>query len=404
MKRYRVGIAGSGPAGLATAVLLHRQGHDVTIFERFSVPRPVGSGLMLQPTGLAVLDQLGLAKATVAAGTPIHRLAGRCARTGRKVLDVRYEWLGKDAGFGLGIHRAGLFGVLHEAAVRDGIEILPGREITGSRWDRDGRVLEFKDGRKKGAFDLVVDAAGVRSALTPPNSRTLRFGALWATVDWPDGAGFDPHALEQRYIHADVMVGLMPTGTLVAGRPLGTFFWSMKADALTSWKECIFGDWIARVSVVWPELKPVLEQLKTHDQLAFASYAHRTLTTPVEPHLYHLGDAWHSTSPQLGQGANMALIDAYALSVAIENEPDLPAALSHARRLRQFHIRLYQALSQTLTPFYQSDSRILPMIRDLLVPHVARHWPATWIQAAMLSGLLGNPLARLQLSPYRSSQ
>ena len=39
-----------------------------------------------------------------------------------------------------------------------------------------------------------------------------------------------------------------------------------------------------------------------------------TLRAPAEPGLIHLGDAWHTTSPQLGQGANMALLDAMAFS------------------------------------------------------------------------------------------
>ncbi|TIS71130.1 MAG: FAD-dependent oxidoreductase, partial [Mesorhizobium sp.] len=47
-----IAIAGAGPAGLAAALYLKRAGHRVTIFERFDEPKPVGSGLILQPTGL----------------------------------------------------------------------------------------------------------------------------------------------------------------------------------------------------------------------------------------------------------------------------------------------------------------------------------------------------------------
>ena len=52
----------AGFPGLAAALLLHRQGHHVTLYERFEAPRAVGSGLMVQPTGLAVLAALGLAE------------------------------------------------------------------------------------------------------------------------------------------------------------------------------------------------------------------------------------------------------------------------------------------------------------------------------------------------------
>ncbi|NEU34098.1 NAD(P)-binding protein, partial [bacterium LRH843] len=74
MKPIDIAIAGCGPAGLASALLLHRDGHRVTVFERFDTPRPIGSGLMIQPTGLAVLRELGLERELTAHGAPIARL------------------------------------------------------------------------------------------------------------------------------------------------------------------------------------------------------------------------------------------------------------------------------------------------------------------------------------------
>ena len=58
MTGLNIAIAGAGVAGLAAAILLRRQGHCVTIFEQFEKPAPVGSGLVIQPVGLAVLDEL----------------------------------------------------------------------------------------------------------------------------------------------------------------------------------------------------------------------------------------------------------------------------------------------------------------------------------------------------------
>ena len=223
MAARRIAIAGCGPAGLAAALLLHRDGHAVTMFERFDAPRPAGSGLMLQPTGLAVLAQLGLADAILAHGARIERLFGKAG--GRVVLDVRYAALGGKR-FGLGIHRAALFGVLHDA----------------------------------------VQASAIR-------------------IDW------------------------------------------------------------------------------------------------------------HSTSPQLGQGANMALLDAWALSLALRRGAD-PA---EAEALRRRHVRLYQAMSLLLTPVYQSDSRMLPLLRDCLVGPLARLRSVMRLQATMVAGLVGNPLRTMGL-------
>ncbi|MDX3911102.1 MAG: hypothetical protein QHC67_14970 [Sphingobium sp.] len=69
----------------------------------------------------------------------------------------------------------------------------------------------------------------------------------------------------------------------------------------------------------------------------------------------------------------------------------------HGIRLRRRHVLTYQWLTALFTPVYQSDSRLLPLIRDRMVGPLSKLWPATTIQAAMVSGLVGNPLRLLGL-------
>ena len=89
-----IAIAGGGIAGLACAALLAREGARVVVHDRMDAPAPVGSGLILQPVGLAVLDQIGVGGRLRALGAPIKRLFGRVQPSGRVVLDVRYRALG----------------------------------------------------------------------------------------------------------------------------------------------------------------------------------------------------------------------------------------------------------------------------------------------------------------------
>lgn len=397
MASYDIAIAGCGPAGLAAAVLLARDGHRVTIFERFDTPQAVGSGLMLQPTGLAVLRALDLDTPVIALGAKIAHLSGQVAR-GRTVLDVHYAALGRRAGFGVGIHRASLFGVLHDAAVAAAIPIETGRPIRTSEWSGTKRRLLFADGSRSGPFDLVVDALGTRTPLAPPTGHALAYGALWASLDWPGDADFRTDTLAQRYRRACVMAGVLPIGTPPGmPRPQAAFFWSLRVDRLDAWRDAGLDAWKHEVAALWPATQPLLDQIDTPDRLTFAAYAHRTLAAPAEPGLIHIGDAWHSASPQLGQGANMALLDAYALSLGLRAHPQVDAAIAHAVALRRGHVRVYQAMSALFTPVYQSDSRVLPILRDSLVGPLSKLWPATWIQAAMVSGLIGRPLGRLGL-------
>ena len=81
---YKIGVAGAGVAGLAAATLLAWSGHQVTVFDQFPNPQATGSGLMLQPTGLAVLEAMGLADRICAQGAPVERLFGKAQpRQGR---------------------------------------------------------------------------------------------------------------------------------------------------------------------------------------------------------------------------------------------------------------------------------------------------------------------------------
>lgn len=396
MPPLNIAIAGCGPGGLAAALLLHRQGHAVTIFERFAEAQPVGSGLMLQPTGLAVLDRLGLADAAIARGSAITRLHGLAAQN-RLALSVRYP----AGAFGVGIHRATLFDLLHAAVGAAGIPIRTGHTALASRDTPTGRLLLFAEVGEVGPFDLVVDMLGTRSTLAADAAggagRPLAYGALWTNV-WAL-AGTDPHVLEQRYRGASVMAGALPVGT-----PPGhdqrrvALFWSLRTDRLAAWRDAGIAAWQREVRALWPEAEPLFGQLTDPDQLCFTEYAHRTLPRPSASRLIHLGDAWHATSPQLGQGANMALLDAWALALALQDHDDLGNALAAAVRARRRHVQLYQAISRIFTPVYQSDSRLLPWLRDRLVRPAAAFGPTARLQAAMVSGTFGGPLGRLGLA------
>jgi 2-polyprenyl-6-methoxyphenol hydroxylase-like FAD-dependent oxidoreductase len=382
------------------ALYLKRAGHSVTVFERFEEPKPVGSGLILQPTGLTVLADLGLLDEMLALGARIDRLHGGDASTGRTVLDVRYD-AQRGNRFGLAVHRAALFGVLFGAARREGIAIETGVEI--EMLDAGERAtLVCANGRRAGPFDLVVDASGSRSKLrrgagNVSEPRPLVYGAFWASLKWR-GEGFDEHALLQRYDRASVMIGVLPIGRPEPGADkMAAFFWSLKPADAEAVRAQGLDAWKARVVRLWPQAEAFTRQIESFDQLSLARYGHHTMKLPVGRKLAVIGDAAHSTSPQLGQGANMALLDAAALSHALARTGNVETALAAYAKARRWHVRVFQALSMAFTPFYQSDSVALPFIRDRLVATIARIPPAPQFLASMVAGTVIDPFGPIGL-------
>lgn len=391
-----IAIAGAGIGGLAAATFLARQGHRVTVFDRFDAPQPIGSGLMLQPTGMAVLDKLGLRQTIDQLGSRIDRLWGLTTPSERPVLDVRYaKW--KRGLYGLGVQRSLLFDQLFTASKDAGAALVPSTEITGA--DGIDGTLETGNGRPIGRFDLVIDGLGVRSPLTRNPRKQLPYGALWVTLPWPEDGRFEAAALEQRYRAASQMTGVMASGRTARDAPLNlTYFWSIRGDREAAWRDAPLEQWREEASALWPETRSLVDQITSHDDLTFARYRHRTQPNPVSgPRLVHIGDAWHAASPQLGQGANMALLDAWALVRALEDSNDVAGALAAYRRARIGHVRLYQLMTWAFTPVYQGDSRIAPWLRDWLAAPLSKLWPAPQLLAAMVSGQVGGPLRRLGL-------
>jgi 2-polyprenyl-6-methoxyphenol hydroxylase-like FAD-dependent oxidoreductase len=391
IKRLDIAIAGAGPGGLATALYLDRLGHRLALFERFETPRPVGSGLMLQPTGQAVLDHLGLLEGARLLGAPIRRLDGADAVSGRTVLAVDLNDV-RPGTHAIGIHRAALFGLLHQAVARRGMEIAGGNAVSDLE-RRDGKSWLVIGHRREGPFDLVIDAMGAASPLRrhahhPAPPRALPFGAVWATLPWVDN-GFDREGLMQRYRRASAMAGVMPIGRLAADSPpLAAFFWSLRTAEYGALMARGLEQWKNAVRRHWPDTAPHLDAIAAFDQLTLARYGHHTLLLPTGHGIAFVGDSAHATSPQLGQGANMALLDAAILASALAEAETIEEALATYARNRRWHVRLHQALSLTLTPLYQSDSLVLPMLRDTLVSVASHLPPIRRLMAAMVTGAL----------------
>ncbi len=388
-KALNIAIIGAGIGGLTAGALLARSGHQVTVFDQFDAPLPVGSGLVIQPVGQAVLAEIGALVPARHHGRPIWRMDGREINSGRQVLKVDYGDHGGPR-FGLAIQRPALFDCLYQAAMAAGVTVQTSARITGA----GSGILTLADATQTTRFDLVVDSSGASSTLSGLKSKPLPFGALWGTVPWPE-AGFDAGELRQRYRRADRMIGIMPSGTRPGdATETATIFWSLPRNGHDDWTSSGLAAWHDEIAGLWPEALPVFQQITDPAQMTFAHYSHGTVRRTTGDRLAVIGDAAHRASPQLGQGANMAMLDAFALGEALKRGP-VPEALNHFARARRWHVRIYQAMSYAFTPQYQSHSRALPVLRDRLLFPVSMVPPIPSVLTRLVSGDFVPPLASL---------
>jgi 2-polyprenyl-6-methoxyphenol hydroxylase-like FAD-dependent oxidoreductase len=85
-------------------------------------------------------------------------------------------------------------------------------------------------------------------------------------------------------------------------------------------------------------------------------------------HVGFIGDAAHATSPHLGQGVNLALIDTATLAAAIEQRSSVTDALADYTDRRRKQLRYYSTVTGLMTPFFQSDGRLRGWARDIGLP------------------------------------
>ncbi|AND68876.1 hypothetical protein ATSB10_14220 [Dyella thiooxydans] len=369
-KQLRVAVIGYGSGGQATALLLSRDGHRVEVFERVPQPGPVGAGFLLQPVGLRVLWELGLLDAVLAHGRRIGRLFGETV-AGRAVMDMRYAELDARL-FGLGLQRGALFQLL-DAAWQSGRCLRAGSAIV--EIDVEAGRLVDGEGRVHDGFDLMVVADGsassLRGQIAPPLlDRPYPWGAQWCLVEQAQWPWVDE--LRQRYVAARRMAGVLPVGTRPDDpAPKMSFFWSLPSAALDA-----SGDaeepWRAELAAVWPEAAERLATTPVPQGLAAARYRDAVHRQWHRGRAVLLGDAAHAMSPQLGQGVNMALLDALALRDSLRLAGSVSEALGCYQAERRTHLGVYHFWSRWLTPLFQSGQRLSPTLRDALFHPLSR--------------------------------
>lgn len=387
-RQYRIGIVGFGMAGGLSAYLLARDGHHVTLLEQSPRMGAAGAGVLLQPSGQAVLAKLGLLDRVVARAAPLDELYARQS-DGRELIRTRYPDFEPGAR-AYGVHRGVLFGAVREALETQPVEVRLACDVAGRDVRPDGVYLTDACGGRHGPFDFVLCGDGARSRLRAAlgfraHVTEYDHGTLWVIAPGGGVAG----RLLQVVRGSRRLFGLLPLGdglcTLYWGLPVHEFP-RLKARGLDALKRDILA--------FAPEAAEVLDFLHHIDQLLLTTYRHVWMPRWYDRHTLFLGDAAHAMSPHLGQGINLAMLDAVTFAACLRAAPDPPAAFRAFRHARRQHVRYYAVVTWLLSPFFQSDWPLLSWGRDVALPLLPK---VPWVKRQMLltvSGLKADFLGR----------
>lgn len=378
---YRIGIVGFGIAGGALALMLARAGHTVTLLERAPQVGPVGAGFLLQPTGQAVLKRLGLLEPIQSASEPIHAIRAYTS-TGATLVNLKHAEVlpGRHA---YGVHRGLLFETLHAAVSQAGVTIEIAQTISSWRTNQQGVWAVNEQGSQHGPFDFIVAADGARSQLRQRLNPGLieheyEFGAVWLVGHGTQVRGY----LHQITRSTQNLLGLLPIGNEQCA-----LFWLLKRDRMDAVRKNGFADWRDEVLHYSPLAEEILTGVTSFDQAVFTGYRHVQPSRIYNDHVVCIGDAAHASSPHLGQGANMALLDAEALTAALTQAPTPQAAFATYHRQRRGQIRYYATLSYFLTPFFQANGPWLGWGRDIGLPLMFSIPPIRWQMELAMTGV-----------------
>ena len=361
-------IIGGGVAGPAAAIALQRAGVPATVFEASDGPRDeAGAFLNLAPNGLHVLESLGLGTAIDDLGFVNDRLIFY-NDAGRALAEVAVG--------GVTAMRGALSRRLREAAVAQGVSVAFGKRLTAIARRGDGVAAAFEDGTEA-LGDLLIGADGIRSRV-----RTCAF---------PEGPS--PAYTGVLNLGGVVRTGLPATGRAMrmvfgrrgfvgyAVRPSGDTYWFSNlqepADQLP--REAAPVDSVRyrqRRREVHRDDPPAVRQIIDALDGPIGAYAIDDLP-PLrcwhQDRVCLIGDAAHAIGPHVGQGASLALEDAFLLAKALRDVPEVPAAFAAFERIRRGRVEPIVKQSRRTGKQKAPSGWLGRAMRDLLLPVFLRH-------------------------------
>jgi FAD-dependent urate hydroxylase len=321
MDKLHVVIIGAGMGGLTAALALRQAGYGVELYDRAPVLAPAGAGVSLWSNGVKVLSRLGLGAAIRAIGGPMRQMSYR-SKSGELLTSFSLEPLVTAVGQRpYPVARTDLQGMLLDAVGAQHVRL--GAHCVAVEQSSSAATAVFADGHRASG-DLVVGADGTHSIIRGHvlGQRVERRYAGYVNFNGliPASDQLAPFDMWLTFVGDNKRVSLMPVGggrfyfffdvpLALGSTPVGDEDGDVASNVQAELRHHFQG-WA-------PEVQRLIERLDPTRVTRGEIFDIAPLAKLVRGRVALLGDAAHSTVPDLGQGGCQAMEDAWVLGNAL---------------------------------------------------------------------------------------
>lgn len=380
-------IIGAGMAGLTTGIALKKFGHQVTIYEQAEQILPVGAAISLWSNGVKCLNYLGLTEQVEKLGGKMDNLAYIDGLTGDVMTQFSLYPLIEEVGQRpYPVSRAELQNMLMDEFGREDIHLA--KKMVSFVEEGERVKIQFADGGKIES-DLLVGADGTHSitrayVLGEQVERRYAGYVNWnGLVDVSD----DYAAADQwtTFVGEGKRVSLMPVANnrfyFFFDVPLPVGLENDRSQYKALFKE-YFKGWCEHVQKLIDAVDvQKTNRVEIHDIEPFADF--------YKGRVVIVGDAAHSTTPDIGQGGCQAMEDAIYLARSLQIN-----TLGLQDSLRRYQNKRNERANELLL-----RARKRCDVTHMKDEAVTREWYAelrkeqgNHIMKGIISNIVGNPL------------
>lgn len=380
-------IIGAGMGGLTAGIALKRFGHQVTIYEQVAQILPVGAAISLWSNGVKCLNYLGLGDKLAQLGGQMDDMAYLDGLSNQTLTQFSLLPLIKQIGQRpYPVSRAELQNLLMDEFGRADIRL--GMRMQSIHDDGQQVTATFADGSTDSA-DLLIGADGTHSITRSYVLNQTVERRYAGYVNWNGlvdiATDLAPAKQWTTFVAEGKRVSMMP---IANGRfyfffdvPLPVGLPNNK-DQYKDELKGYFKGWCAPVQTLIERLNPqTTNRVEIHDIEPFMTFYRGRVVI--------LGDAAHSTTPDIGQGGCQAMEDAIYLARALQiNTLGIEDALYRYQDKRNERTKelVLRARKRCDVTHMKDEATTKQWYEDL------KHEDGENILRGIISNMIGNPL------------